>query len=227
MQDFERNLIIILNDWYDNLQPVEESDCVKYEFAKHKFRSFYLKKTGEFLKISQRTESAYFNRIASVLSKKYEVNDALMNQYLEWCFENYDIFLKKYSGFNLNSIALFAENWSPDLYKFEETEKPTLNSLNNIYVKDLNIFECFENFGIALTATKLSNELKIPKTIIENKIKEKLITLTTNQENLNRLKNMLRITVENAPYTSEVIFKNFKESLKEFFVYFTGELWAR
>jgi len=37
----------------------------------------------------------------------------------------------------------------------------------------------------------------------------------------------LRITVENAPYTSEVIFKNFKESLKEFFVYFTGEPWAR
>lgn len=227
MQNFEKNLINILNDWYDNLQPVEESDCVKYEFAKHKFRSFYLKKTGEFLKISQRTEAAYFNRIAATLSKKYEVNDSLMNQYLEWCFENYDIFVRKYSGFNLNSIALFTDNWSPDLYKFEETEKPNLNSLKNICVKDLNVFECFENFGIALTATKLSNELNIPKTTIESKVKEKLTTLTTNQENLNRLKNMLRITVENAPYTSEIIFKNFKESLKEFFVYFIGESWAR
>lgn len=227
MQDFERNLINILNNWYDNLEPIEDSDCVKYEFAKHKFRSFYLKKTGEFLKISQRTETAYFNKIASVLSCKYEVNDSLINQYLEWCFENYDIFIRKYSGFNLNSIALFAEHWSPDLYHFEETEKPNLNSLKNINVKELNIFDCFENFGIVLVATKLRNELNVSKNVIESKIKEKLTALTTNQENLSRLRNMLRITVEYGPYTSEVVFKNYKESLKDLFVYFTGEAWAK
>lgn len=228
MEYFEKNLVRILNNWYNGLSDsVDEDTVARYTFAKHKFKTFYLNKTGEFLKVSQRTESAYFSKMADALSKKYVVSDELMNQYLEWCFENYDLFLKKYSGFNLNSISLFAENWSPELYKFEQEKKIEISDLDNISIKDVGVFDCFENFGIALTATKLKNDLRLTAPVIEKTIKEKLRTLTTNKEDLSRLKNMLRITVENSPYPSEIIFRNFKESLKEFFIYFSGEPWAK
>jgi len=228
MEYFEQNLIRVLNNWYNGLSDfADEEATARYTFAKHKFKTFYLNKTGEFLKISQRTESAYFSKIADALSKKYTVDDALMNQYLEWCFENYDLFLKKYSGFNLNSILLFAENWSPDLYKFKEEKKLEICDLDGISIKDVGVFDCFENFGIALTATKLKIDLNATAPIIEKTIKEKLRTLTTKKEDLNRLKNMLRVTVENSPYSSEIIFRDFKESLKEFFIYFNGESWAK
>jgi hypothetical protein len=122
---------------------------------------------------------------------------------------------------------LFAENWSPDLYKFEEEKKLEICDLDGISIKDIGVFDCFENFGIALTATKLKIDLNATAPIIEKTIKEKLRTLTTKKEDLNRLKNMLRVTVENSPYSSEIIFRDFKESLKEFFIYFNGESWAK
>ena len=104
---FEQALTVLLNHWYENLSPVDEQEKVVYEFSKNKFRNKYLAKTGEFLKITKRLETIQFNKICAGLSKNYPVDESLIDEYLEWCFDNYDFFMKKYKSFSLNSCANF------------------------------------------------------------------------------------------------------------------------
>jgi hypothetical protein len=226
MKEFEKELVVILNDWYDNLEPVDESDYVKFTFAKNKFKNMYFQKVGEFLKITQRIETLYFNKIAQGLSLNYNFTEELLDEYLEWCFKNYDYFVHKYKSFNLRTISHLAKEWNKDLFKFDEEEKITLKDLKDITVSD-NVFDAFELYGIPLSTTKLNREIRIPKDNLEDVIIKKLRTITNSENDLIRLKNMLRVTVENSPYSSEVIFKNYKSSLNEFFQYFSGEPWAK
>jgi hypothetical protein len=227
MKKFHQDLVSLLNDWRDNLEPINEDDFKKYEFAKNKFKTFYLKKTGEFLKISQRVETISFNKIAHALSKHYEVDNDLMNEYLEWCFDNYEVFLRKYKVFNLNCVASFASEWERGMLSFEENIKFSMKDLNSISVKNSSIFELFEIYGIPFVATKLFKEINGSKKNLENKIIEKLNTLTNNAEDLSRLRNMLRNTVENGPYSSEILLKDYKEKFNDLFQYFSGEAWTK
>jgi hypothetical protein len=226
MKDFEKELIVILNDWYDNLEPVDESDFVKFTFAKNKFKNMYFKKVGEFLKISQRIETLYFNKIAQSLSLNHNFTEELLDEYLEWCFKNYDYINRKYKSFNLRTISLFAKDWDKELFNFEEDEKTTMKDLRDIVVSD-NVFDAFELYGIPFSTTKLCSEINIPKSKLEPIIVSRLKSLTNSKDDLSRLKNMLRMTVENSPYSSEIIFKDYRIKLDEFFQYFLGETWAK
>jgi len=68
MNNLDNLIINIANDWHNNLTSFEEKDIVKYEFAKNKFRTKYLTRTGEFLKMSKSFETITFNKICSELS---------------------------------------------------------------------------------------------------------------------------------------------------------------
>jgi len=227
MNEFENKLVLILNDWYNELEPVEESDYVKFTFSKKKFKKMYLQKTGEFLNISQRTETVYFNKIAHNLSQNYTFTEELLDEFLVWCFTNYDYLIHKFKGFNLNSITALSKTWDKELFSFEdENVKKTLKDLKHINVSD-NVFDCFEIYGIPLCATKLAREKNISKTQLETIVINKLRALTNKNDDLSRLKNMLRMTVENCPYSSEIVLRDYKNKLSEFFVYFSGEIWAK
>ena len=139
MTNLDQSILNTVNNWYDNLTVIEESDYVKYEFSKNKFKDRYLAKTGEFLKITKRLESITFAKICAGLSKNYELSEELLDKYLDWCFENYDFFVKKYKGFNLNSCAIFSSEWKEDFLKFDFEEKTNLGDLENVEVKQ-NIF---------------------------------------------------------------------------------------
>lgn len=221
---FEKNIIRILNDWYDNLT-IQESDYSTYTFTKGKFREKYLIKTGEFLKITKRTETVLFNRICSGLENNYEVTEELIDQYLDWCFDNYEFFVKKYKAFNLNSCASYASEWNKQFLSFDFNNKLTIEDLKDVEVKQ-SIFSSFEKYGVPLAATKLQSETKIQKAELKKTIIEKLSTLTKNKEGTNRLKNILRVTVENAPYAPSVLFSDYATSLKELFAYFKNEPWC-
>ena len=225
MKQTEEKIINILNKWYDNLTPLEEEDFIKYEFTKTKFRTKYLMRTGEFLKITKRLEAITFNNICTGLSKNYTVTEDLLDQYLEWCFDNYDFFSKKYKGFSLASCAAFASEWDINFLNFKFADKLSLKDLDGLEVGK-NIFYCFEKYGIALAATKLMQEKNADRKSLENVVIKKLESLTTNKEDLNKLKNMLRTTVENAPYSSEVLFWNYGNSFLELFLYFKNEPWC-
>jgi len=224
MKTFEGKLVLALNSWYENLESVEDTDFVKYEFAKNKFRTLYLKKTGEFLNITQRAQVVAFNKIAHGLSENFEFTDALLNEYLEWCFDNYDFFLKKRKGFNLNTIAHFAKEWDQDLLKFEYDAKVTYKDLKEVDVKE-NIFISFETYGIPFAATKLSTEVANDQRQLKQTIRTKLDTLTNTKEDLARLRNMLRSTVENGPYESGIMFHDYRLCFEDLFSYFPGEPW--
>lgn len=221
---FEKNLIQLLNDWYDNLT-LQESDYSRYTFAKGKFRERYLFKTGEFLKITRRTETVLFNRICAGLASNYEVTEDLIDQYLDWCFDNYEFFIKKYKAFNLNTCANYASEWNKQFLKFDFNDKISIEDLKDVDVKH-NIFMSFEKYGIALAATKLQSDTNIHKAELKKMVVEKLNTLTKNKEGVNRLKNMLRITVENAPYPQSILFHDYSASLKDLFAYFKNEPWC-
>ena len=223
---FEQALTGLLNHWYENLSPVDEQEKVVYEFSKNKFRNKYLAKTGEFLKITKRLETIQFNKICAGLSKNYPVDESLIDEYLEWCFDNYDFFMKKYKSFSLNSCANFASDWTKDFLKFDFNNKITLHDLKDIEVHK-SMFSYFEQYGVALVATKLQEEKQFDKDFLCNLITQKLKELTNTKEGLSKLKNMLRITVENAPYSPEILFSDYKSSLSDLFVYFGNEPWCK
>jgi|694.fasta_scaffold05695_8 hypothetical protein len=222
---FEKDLINVLNNWHINLTPVSESDIQKYKYSKNKFRNLYLVKTGQFLKITQLCETVCFNRICDQLSKNYFFTEDLLNEYLEWCFTNYDFFLRKYNQFTLNDVVKFSGQWSRDFLDFEFESKTIYEDLANINVQS-GIFLAFETYGIPFAATKLAEEKSTSGSVLCPKVMTKLKELTTSADNLSRLKNMLRVTVENGPYSSEILFNDYKNSLSEFFLYFKNEPWC-
>ena len=58
MTELDRTILDIVNNWNRNLSfDTEESECVKYESHKNKFREKYMRKTGQFLQISKKIES--------------------------------------------------------------------------------------------------------------------------------------------------------------------------
>ena len=226
MTNLDQSIINTVNNWYDNLTVIEESDYVKYEFSKNKFRDRYLSKTGEFLKISKRLEAVTFAKICKGLSANYELTEVLIDKYLDWCFDNYDFFVKKYKGFNLNSCAMFASEWKEDFLKFEFEEKTSLGDLETVEVKS-NIFLSFEKYGIPLVATKLCREMNSDKSTLTDMIVKKLNGLTDTKEDLTRLRNMLRVSVENGPYPPDILLNNYRQVLSSLFMYFTNEPWSQ
>jgi hypothetical protein len=225
MNQLEPVIIDVLNNWHDRLTLGEPVDCVKYEFSKNKFRDKYLKKTGEFLKITKRLESISFSKICYGLSKKHNLTEDLLDKYLDWCFENYDFFIKKYKQFTLNAVAEFAIDWNENLLKFEYDKKDTLEDLKNVEVHK-NIYFYMEKYGIPLTASKLIQEKPFKKEDVKQAIIKKLNDFSNTKEDLNKMKNMLRNTVENGPYSPELLFSDYKDSLSKFFMYFTNEPWS-
>ena len=225
MNNLDQLIIEILNNWHDNLAPVDESDYVKFEFNKNKFRNKYLSRTGEFLKITKKIEAISFNKICSGLSANYTFTEKLLDQYLDWCFDNYDFFIKKYKTFNLNIIAQYAVEWDKNFLKFEDQSKITIKDLNTIEVHK-NILNAFEIYGIPLAATKLAKEKSISFSDLKKIVLKKLNELTNSKQDLLKLKNMLRSTVENQPYSSELIFYDYIHSLSDLFIYFKNEPWC-
>jgi hypothetical protein len=221
----EREILDILNSWSMNLSKSESND-INFDVSKHKYRNLYLKKTGEFLKIPQRLETQLFSKIVLGLSKQNEIDDKIIDEYLDWCFENYEIIIKKYKNFNLQNIANFSEHWNPNLFKQSTKKKCDLESLNDLKISD-NVFLNCEKYGIPLVATKLSIEKNLEPKIIRKIIPEKLSSLTQDTLGLTKLRNMLRMTVENEPYFSEIIFSNYQKELKVFFDKFKGEPWCK
>jgi hypothetical protein len=221
----EKSILNVVNDWYQNLDQVEEQDYINYEFSSNKFRNLYLKKTGEFLKITKRVETICFKKICFGLSQNYEVDEKLLDEYLDWCFDNYDYFVKNFRQFSLSSCANFASEWNKDFLKFNFNDKITLGDLNEIDVHK-NIYLYFEKYGIPLASTKLAIEKNISRQNTEKLVLSKISSLTDTKENTNKLKNMLRTTVENAPYTSETVFSNYEKDFKKLFVNFSSEPWC-
>jgi hypothetical protein len=223
---FEKSLVALLNNWHENLSQSDDHEIVTYEFAKNKFRNKYLAKTGEFLKITKRLETNQFNKICIGLAKNYEVDEKLIDEYLEWCFENYDFFIKKYKSFGLIPCANFASEWTKDFLKFNFSSKVTLHDLEEIEVHK-SVLSYLEQYGVPLVSTKLQKEKNLNGDSLCNLIISKLQDLTKSKEGLSKLKNILRITVENAPYSPGILFSNYKKSLADLFIYFGDEPWCK
>jgi hypothetical protein len=222
---FEQSLVALLNNWHENIS-LQNEPIVAYEFSKNKFRNKYLEKTGEFLKITKRLETIQFNKICTGLAQNYELTESLIDEYLEWCFENYDFFIKKYKTFSLISCANFSSEWTKEFLKFDFASKTTLHDLSEIEVHK-SMLHYFEKYGIPLVATKLQKEKNFDSKFLCDLIIKKLQELPNTKEGLSKLKNMLRITVENAPYSPEILFGNYKKSLADLFIYFGDEPWAK
>jgi hypothetical protein len=206
------------------MNPVEENHCVHYELSKNKFRNMYLKKTGEFLKISQKLESQLFSKIVSGLSQSHQVSEKLVDAYLDWSFENSEFFIKKYSAFNLMNIANFSEHWNIHLFKSSNSLTQKFNQLDDVNVSE-SIFKYCEKYGIPWVATKLAQEKNVSPDLIKKIMNEKLSLLTKDIREFDKLRNMLRKTVENAPYDADIIFNNYKNDLRHLFDNFAGEPW--
>lgn len=225
-EQFHVTLIGVLNDWYDNLDTsVEIQPVEKYEFSKSKFRDRYFQKTGENLRLSKSVESQLFSKIYLNLSKKYNVTEELIDNFLDWCFDNYVFFVRKYGEFCLNSCVKFSADWDIELLNYKSEDK---TQIHNITEEDAakSIFYNFEKFGIPIFSTYFCDKNKISKNAFESKVKEKLSVLLKKQSDMNRLANMLRKTVENAPYDESFLFHDYKHSLKEFYKYFKKEPWC-
>lgn len=225
MNYLDDTIIKIVNQWRDNLSEITEQDILKFDFSKNKFREKYLARTGEFVNLTKKMEAILFKKICLGLSENYEVTDKLLDEYLEWCFDNYDFFINKYKNFSLNSCANFSSQWTKEFLNFNFNDKVTLHDLENEQVSK-NPYNYFEKYGIPLASTKLYQETHASKSALAQIIKQKLQLLTNNKENLSKLKNMLRVTVENAPYSPEILFSDYKKSLSEFFELF-NEPWCK
>ncbi len=225
VKNLDLTILNIVNTWYENIQYGDAPDLFNFDFSQKKFRDRYLQKTGEFLKISKRVETMSFKKICFDLSSNYTVDESLVDEYLEWCFDNYDFFVKKYGSFTLSSCAQFAGEWNKEFLKFDFNNKITLSDLKDVDVHK-NVFLSFEKYGIPLCATKLLVEKSASEEKLVEAIIVKLNDLTNSKENLSKLKNMLRVTVENAPYSSEIILHNYEKKLRSLFMYFNSEPWC-
>lgn len=226
MTELDRTILDIVNNWNRNLSfDTEESECVKYESHKNKFREKYMRKTGQFLQISKKIESCIFNKICHGLSQNYTFSEDLLDKYIDWSFDNYDFFVKQYKIFNLNSMSIFASEWKDDFLVFEDSKKVTYDSLSTIDISK-GVFGYCEQFGIPFSVTKLSESHKGKKEDIKQIIYNKLLLMTKTNDGLNRLKNMLRTTVENGPYDKIYIFHDYRTSLRDLFKYFSKEPWG-
>jgi hypothetical protein len=224
LNDLEKIIINICNEWKNSLDGVDESFSTTYSVSKTNLRNLWLKKTGEFLKLSAQIENQLFSHIVNNLSKKHDINDSIISEYLNWCFDHMDFLKQKYNEFSLSAIMKHAEQWDRNLFDVKLEEKSTLKDLKGIVVSK-NIFHFCEKYGVCLVATKLQKETKAPIKQIEKVFISKLINLTNNTNDLMKLKRILMKTAENSPYSSEIIFSNYKESLKDLFEFFSGEQW--
>lgn len=224
MNPLDSLILGIANNWYFTCEVSDETDFSKFEYNKNKFRDKYFKKTGEFLRITKRLEGYCFSKISYGLSLNYTFTEELLDQYIDWCFENYDFFAKKYKGFSLNAIVQFAPEWHKDFLKFKEDDKITMADLADVCVSD-NVFYNFEKYGIPLAATKLCLEKEVQPKAMEPMIVAKLKDFLKTQDGLQRTGNMLRKTVENGPYSTQICFANYRNTLSELFQYFSNEPW--
>jgi hypothetical protein len=223
--NLEKKIYEILNNWAENISP-HKNIVVNFDVSKHKFRNLYSRKTGEFLKISQKLETQLFSKIVLELSKNNEVNEKLIDEYLDWCFENYEIIIKKYNVFNLQNIAKFSSLWKPNLFQPKEVKKICLDDLESINISE-NVFLNCEKYGVPLVSTKLAKEKNISARIAKALMIQKLTELTTDAIGLSKLRNMLRSTVENAPYFSELVMSDYRKELKTLFDKYKGEPWCK
>lgn len=225
--ELDGKIVNMVNNWYHGLNKIDkpEQDYVKYEISKNKFKKKYAARTGEFLKITQKLETLMFSKIQQGLSVNYVFSEPLLDEYLNWCFDNYDFFTKTYQSFTLNNIAAFSSQWKKDLFKFEFKTKTSFDDLKKINVSDNAIYN-FEKFGLPFAATKLSEEKNVEKDKLSRVIEAKLQELTNTKNGLNSLKNIMRKTVENGPYEKDFMFYDYQKSLKKFFLYFTNEPWC-
>jgi hypothetical protein len=226
MNTLDADIINIVNNWKNNIDDIGESEHIKYEYSKNKFRNKYAARTGEFLKITKKLESLLFSKICHGLSNNYEFTEKLLDEYLEWCFENYDFFSKKYKAFNLTNIADFAPEWTKDFLNYKcDNNKHIISDLDNIDVSK-NVLSFCEKYGIPITITKLINDHGINKEKFINVFNNKLQELTNTKDGLNKLRNILRKTVENSPYSDDYLFCDYKKTLSKYLKYFTSEPWS-
>lgn len=222
----EQEIIQTLNNWHQNIDVQEKSvDESSFKYTRNKFSQLYLEKTGEFLNISKRVENICYKRIHYNLSSRYEFDEQLLNQYIDWCFENISFFIEKYGIFNLSNCAKYSLEWDQDLNKVEIKRKYNIDDMHKITVSD-GIFDAFKKYGIPLASTKLMIEKHGREADVRSTILKKLNGLTKNQSDLGMLRNMLMATVDNAPYESFMMFGNYQKSLSELFSYFSNEPWC-
>jgi hypothetical protein len=214
----------VVNNWYRNLDIEDEDPSLEFEYSRNKFKQKFFEKTKEELKITKRLEAILLNKIANSLAKKYSFSEQLMDKYIDWCFDNYDHLIKKYGSFSLNCIAAFAEEWTDDLFSFD-FDKPSYLDLSHVKVSD-SVFYCCEKYGIPFASTKLQEEIKIDKNKVAASMINKLDELKKTKDGLSKIKNMLRKTVENGPYSSRFLFADYEQTLKGYFKYFAGEPWC-
>ena len=226
MNELDRKILDIANYWHSNKSEIQESDYEKFVFAKKMFTNKYFEKTGISLNISKKVETTQFNRICAGLSKNYEFSDELLKKYISWCFNNFDFFIKKYKTFNLNVVVLFATDWRKNFLIFNEEPKVSYDDLSSLVVSQ-NFFYYCEKYGIVLTTHKLLDENRNKKKEILLHIKNKIFEMPKSTEGLNKLRNILRTTVENAPYDKKFEFHDYTIVFKDYFKYFNKEPWCK
>jgi hypothetical protein len=224
MNELDRKVLEIVNNWHSNRSEVQETDFQKFTVPKKKFSEKYMEKTGKALNINTRIEAHKFNQICNSLSQNYSFSENLLDEYLDWCFENYEFFIKKYNIFSLNTVALYASDWRRGYLVFDDL-KTTYDDISSIVVSQ-NFFHYCEKYGIVLITEKLLNEKRTKKKEILEAVKVKVKELPRTNEGMNRLKNILRITVENEPYKKEYALYDYRKIFKDSFKYFSKEPWC-
>ena len=101
----------------------------------------------------------------------------------------------------------------------------TYDDLSSLVVSQ-NFFQYCEKYGIVLTTQKLIEENKNQKKKIIQNIHNKISVMPKTTDGLNRLRNILRTTVENGPYDSKFIFHDYQKIFKDYFKYFNKEPWC-
>lgn len=235
MKQFEKDIIDILNNWRkscsngDDSVYIDQNEHQEFTYSKNKFKSLYLSRTGEFLKISQKLETLCFNKICFNLSQSNDFSEQLLNDYLIWCFDNHEFLLHRYKKFDINVVTQFSSEWNPSYINTNVATKPTLGELDGLSVSKNILLHC-EKYGVVLVLNKLIQELdgkNISTPILQKTIIEKIECLTSSNVDLARLRNILRSTVENEPYINGLVFLNYKTKLSHLFKYFSSEPWAK
>lgn len=225
MNEIDKTVLNIVNTWRSECEPIDEIEIEQYSYQKNKFKEKYFQKFNEYLNISKRVEAVCFKKIASALSKRYKVDDNLIDKYLDWCFDNYDFFIKKFNHFNLVSITSFSIHWKKELNDLEFQIKTSYDDISSLMVSQ-NVFYYCEQYGIPYVVTKLLEENPNKKNVLMDVFHKKLYEMTKSSEGISRIKNMLRKTVELGPYSKSIKFSNYAQDLKDYFKFFKSEPWC-
>lgn len=230
MNSLDHTVLDIVNHWYLSLEDDKQDnslDSLPYYDAVQLFIGRHWEITGTYVNLTPRMQAHSFRKIYEGLSKQHEdVDENLLMHYIEWSFDNYQLFMERYNAFNLSTLATFAPEWKQDLLEFEESPKIRYKDLENVEVAS-NVLHAFELYGIPYAATKLWEEKQYNREKLMSHIMEKLKALTNKHQDLLRLGNILRRTVENGPYASRYLFADYKSSLKDVYKYFQSEPWCK